>query len=115
MENQNQRTSDQHATGNTEPTVPHEVHLHPGYCVSIDKYTPIVTVCITHTKGKDPTDKNYVGGTIFVYHASSHVHIKKQVGLAASDKIWSKKAFEQRANQFGINFNGFLSYNVPFG
>ena len=88
-----------------------EGYLRPVNNVSTDKYISSVPGCLTHIKGKDTTTN---GGTVFVYHSYSYIHIKNQFGLTAGNILWYKKAFYQRADQFGVNFKVFIAYNVPF-
>ena len=67
-----------------------------------------------YIKGKEPTNNNYVGGTIIFDQESIYVHVQNQVGLTEGTTHWYKKAFDPRSDQFGVNFKGFLVYNVHF-
>jgi hypothetical protein len=68
-----------------------------------------------HTYGKEDKKDKYSGGTIFVDHASSLIHIVNQVGLTAGKTLRMKKKFEQFTDSFGIKIQSYLANNVPFG
>jgi hypothetical protein len=49
--------------------------LQPGDCVSVDQYVSSVPGRLPHTAGKEKPNEKYNGGTIFVDHASSYIHL----------------------------------------
>ena len=51
-------------------------NLLPGDCVRIDQYISTVPGCYDTTSGKEK--EKYVGGTIFVDHASQYVFAENQ-------------------------------------
>ena len=115
MANQNKCTHDQHKTGHQYPIVLIKVHRSPGNYVSVDQYISSVPGHLTHTKGKNLTNKKFFRGTIFVDQASSYVYIQNEVDLTAGKTLLSNKAFEKNAGPFDVNFKGFLAKNVTVG
>ena len=73
-------------------------HLNPGECVSIDHYESSVRGRLPHTTGRKASYQKYVGGTIFVDHASGYPKCFHQVSLSASDTVRSKRRFKQDAH-----------------
>ena len=53
-------------------------HLSPGDCVSLDQYESSIRGRLPpQTKGKECTDEQYTGGTLFVDHASGMIFYGK--------------------------------------
>jgi hypothetical protein len=112
---QKRRTPDTPVTRRPEPMVLRRDNLHPGDRVSLDQYISSLPGRLPHTKGKEDKKDKYTGGTIFVDHASSLIHIVNQVGLTSGETLRAKKKFEQFADSFGIQIKSYLADNVPFG
>jgi hypothetical protein len=112
---QKRRTPETPVTRRTEPMVLRRENLHPGDRVSLDQYISSLPGRLPHTKGKEAKKDKYTGGTIFVDHASSLIHIVNQVGLTSGETLRAKKKFEQFAETFGIQIKSYLADNVPFG
>ena len=89
--------------------------LEVGQRVSIDQYMSALPGRLPNTKGKEPKKDKYVGGTIFVDHASQFIHLENQVTLNVGDTIRSKKKFEHLAHSFGRKIRTYRADNVPFG
>jgi len=88
-------------------------HLQPGDKTSIDQYLSTVPGQIEHTKGKELKKDKYVGGTIFVDHASSFIYVHNQVTLRSGDTLCSKIKFESFASSCGVRLS-FRADNFPF-
>ena len=89
--------------------------LQPGSTVSMDQYISQTPGRLPHTYGKERIEDKYVGGTIFVDHATGYIFLRHQNSLNARETIKSKTALEQLASTFGIKINSFLTDHVPFG
>ena len=89
--------------------------LEPGARVSIDQYMSALPGRLGHTKGKEKKKDKYVGGTLFVDHATGLTFLRHQVSLRASDTVRAKQAFEQFAASHGVNVREYHADNVPFG
>ena len=87
----------------------------PGSLVSADQYISSVLGRRPHTKGKEPKHERFVGGTLFVDHATSYVYLRHQVSLRAGDTVLTKHAFEREALSMGVTIQAYRADNVPFG
>ena len=67
-----------------------------------------------YTKGKEPKNKKYIGGTIFTDHASQSVFVKHQISLNAGETIRAKHAFEQVSLSFRVKVKQYLTDNTSF-
>ena len=89
--------------------------LQPRDTVSMDQYVAGKTLGrLPHTKGKEPKNKKYIGGTIFTDHASQFVFVKHQISLNTGETIRSKCAFKQVALSFGVKVKQYSTDNSPF-
>ena len=88
--------------------------LNPGDCISMDQYQARVPGRLPSTYGKEPPNKQYSGGTIFVDHSSGYVHINHQVSLRMGDTLQGKHDFERFAEQYGVRLKSFHADNSPF-
>ena len=59
-------------------------------------------------------EDKYVGGTIFVDHASGYVFVRHQSTLNAAETVKSKIALEQLAKSFKVKVESYLTDHVPF-
>lgn len=89
--------------------------LEPGQMVSIDQYYSALPGRLPHTKGKEPKQTKYNGGTIFVDHATSHIFLRHQVSLNVPETLRTKRAFERFAAECGVSIKAYRADNVPFG
>ena len=90
-------------------------HLQPGDCVSIDQYESTIRGRLPHTYGKERTEEQYRGGTLFVDHASGMIFLANQVSLRVGETISSKKKFERFADEYGVKIREYRADNAPFG
>jgi hypothetical protein len=81
--------------------------LQPGDCVSVNQYVSSVPGRLPHTAGKEKPNEKYNGGTIFVDHASSYIHLTHQVSLRAGETLKSKLGFERFADSCGVRLRSF--------
>ena len=88
--------------------------VRPGDMVSVDQYVSTVLGRRSHTKGREPPNERFTGGTLFVDHATSYVFARHQVSLRAGDTVASKHAFERDAHTMGVPIKGYRADNVPF-
>ena len=88
--------------------------LQPGRTVSMDQYISKTPGRLPHTFGKERVENKYVGGTIFVDHASGYVFVRHQNTLNALETIKSKIALEQLSKSFGVKIESYLTDHIPF-
>jgi hypothetical protein len=88
-------------------------HLSPGLRVSVDHFEcrQRGRTCDSHVKS---TSKQYVGGCIFVDHASYYVHVEHQFGLSDVETIRAKQAYECKYMDNGIFFQDYLTDSGAF-
>ena len=111
---QTRRSPPSFSQGQPPAMILRQNHLLPGETVSIDQYLSSQPGRALHTKEKESKKNKYVGGTIFVDHCSSFVHLTHQVGLRAGETIRSKQGFENFAHTFGVRIKEYHADNVPF-
>ena len=87
--------------------------LQTGTTVSIDQYISRTPGRLPHTYGREKIEEKYVGGTIFVDHATGYVFIRHRNSLNASETIKSQMALEQHVRSFGIKIESYLTDHVP--
>ena len=75
--------------------------LRPGNTVSVDHFESRLKGRTFDSFGKATSDK-YIGGCIFVDHASGYVHIEFQLGFSAIETIRAKQNFEKFAFNNGV-------------
>ena len=89
-------------------------NLQPGEMVSIDQYISSIPGRLPNTRGKETKKEKYVGGTLFVDHASGYIHLRNQQSLRVGDTLKSKHSFEHFAKEHGIKIKSYHADNVPF-
>jgi hypothetical protein len=88
--------------------------LFPGDVVSCDQYMSPSKGRLMHTKGKEASSNQYVGGTIFIDHATNYLFTNHQVNLTAESTVASKHKCENTFDEFGIQIRQFAADNHPF-
>jgi hypothetical protein len=88
--------------------------LYPGDKVSCDQYMSPSKGRLQHTKGAESSSKQYVGGTIFIDHATNYVFNNHQTNLTAESTIESKHLCESKFDEFGVQIHQFHADNHPF-
>jgi hypothetical protein len=69
----------------------------------------------TYTSFGKTTSDQYVGGCIFVDHASSgYLHVEHQLRFSASERILAKHNYEQFALGNGVIITDYLADNGAF-
>jgi hypothetical protein len=86
----------------------------PGDAVSCDQYMSPSKGRLIHTKGQESSANQYVGGTIFIDHATNYVFNNHQVNLTAESTVESKHKCESKFDEFGIQIKQFAADNHPF-
>ncbi|CAJ1961247.1 unnamed protein product [Cylindrotheca closterium] len=89
-------------------------NLKPGDKVSIDQYLSAVPGRLAHTFGEEKTSKQYVGGTLFVDHATGFVHAKHQTSTGTRETVKSKHSFESEVGEYGHKVKSYRADNHPF-
>jgi hypothetical protein len=88
--------------------------LNPGDKVSCDQYMSPSKGRLIHTKGLESTSKQYVGGTIFIDHATNFLFVNHQVNLTAASTVESKHKCESKFDEFGVQIKQYNADNHPF-
>jgi hypothetical protein len=88
--------------------------LNPGDKVSCDQYMSPSKGRLVHTKGLESTSKQYVGGTIFIDHATNYLFVNHQVNLTAASTVESKHKCESNFDEVGVQIKQYNADNHPF-
>ena len=88
--------------------------LNPGDKVSCDQYMSPSKGRLLHTKGQESSSKQYVGGTIFIDHATNFLFTNHQVNLTAASTVESKHKCESMFDEFGVQIKQYAADNHPF-
>ena len=91
-----------------------ENDLHPGDRISCDHYISPVPGRVIAASGHSSTRNGYVGGTIYVDHASGYIFHRPQKTLTAADTIRGKLLLEQEAADVGVRVKRYHSDNGVF-
>ena len=91
-----------------------ENDLQPGDCISCDHYVSPVPGRVIAQSGHSSTKNGYVGGTIYVDHASGFVFHRAQRNLTAAETIRGKLLLEQEACNVGVSIRKYHSDNGVF-
>ena len=89
-------------------------HLTPGQCVSCDHYVSPVKGRRVEGFGKRTKVDGYVGGAIYVDHASAKIFHHPQASLSAADTLRGKQIIEQEAHDIGRRIESYHSDNGIF-
>ena len=89
-------------------------NLKPGDCVSMDQYTTRTLGRLTNKPGRGSSHHKYIGGTLFVDHATGHIFVYHQVSTRVGNTLMGKHAYEQYAKENGIKLKSFHADNWPF-
>jgi hypothetical protein len=87
--------------------------LRPGSRVSVDHFESRLRGRTFDSFGKTTSDQ-YVGGCIFVDHASSYVHVEHQLGFSAVETIRAKQAYEKFCLDHGVLIQDYLTDSGAF-
>jgi hypothetical protein len=88
--------------------------LNPGDKVSCDQYMSPSKGRLMHTKGLESSSEQYVGGTIFIDHATNYLFANHQVNLTAASTVESKHLCESKFDEFGVQIKQYAADNHPF-
>jgi hypothetical protein len=88
--------------------------LYPGDKVSCDQYMSPSKGRLIHTRGKESSSQQYVGGTIFVDHATNFLFNNHQVNLTATSTVASKHKCESSFDEYGVQIKQYAADNHPF-
>ena len=73
----------------------------PGQKVSVDHFICSTKGRLRHTRGKEAVGEMFVGGALFVDHASKAIFVKEQVTLTGHETLRAKHDFEKWLSNFG--------------
>ena len=68
-------------------------HLRSGDCISMDQFICEQPGSLPHIKGKEKTEDNFHGGTIFIDHSSGFIFVHNQVSLRSRETLVGKQLF----------------------
>ena len=85
--------------------------LQPGQQVSVDHFICSTKGRLLTSKGKTPEKEMYVGGCLFIDHASNYVHVEFQQHMTTHQTLESKTKYEQMCRDHGITPTSFLTDN----
>ena len=57
------------------------------------------------------TSEQYVGGSVFVDHISSYIHVEHQLDFSSSETIRAQQNYEQLALESGVVVKNYLTDN----
>ena len=108
------RTDSSSVTTNVNEMALKEGSLFPGQTIHSDQYESSVGGRRIETYGREQELDKYKGGTIFCDAMSSYVFINHQESLQTGDTLRGKHAFEDHAEQMGVNILGYRADNHIF-
>ena len=85
--------------------------LFPGQEVSVDHFYCNPLGHLLNTYGKESADKKFMGGCIFVDHATGLVFIELQSRLNSHETLAAKQSFEQHCAEHGVIAQSYLTDN----
>lgn len=88
-------------------------HLCPGAAVSVDHFESRLQGR-TYTSFGKATSGQYMGGYIFINHASGYLHVEHQLRFSASESIRDKQNYEQFALGHEVIVTNYLADNGAF-
>ena len=77
-------------------------HLQPGQQISVNHFLCSTKGRLLTSKGKTPETEMYVGGCLFIDHASNYVHVEFQQHLTSHQTLEAKEKFELACRDFGV-------------
>ena len=86
-------------------------NLMPGAETSVDHFICSTKGRLFSSKGKSQEKDMYVGGCIFVDHASGHVHVEFQTSLHTHQTLDAKAKYEAMARDVGVIPQSYLADN----
>jgi hypothetical protein len=86
-------------------------NLLPGSEVSVDHFVSSVKGRLFSGYDKGSDDSRYVGGCIFVDHASSYIHVECQPSLSSHETLRAKMSFERHCRDVGVVVLKYMSDN----
>ena len=89
-------------------------NLQPGDVIAMDQFEVVTRGRLFHTRGLEPIQDKYRGGTIFINMATGYVRLFHQVTLSAAKTICSKIIYEREANEVGNFIKSYHSDNGVF-
>lgn len=86
-------------------------NLLPGMEVSVDHFISSIKGRLFSGYDKGGDDTRFVGGCIFIDHASSYIHVECQTSLSTHETLRAKLAFERHCRDYGIVVQKYMSDN----
>ena len=88
--------------------------LFPGQAISVDHFVCSTTGRLYESRGQSKDNEKYVGGLIFVDHASGFIHIEFVISLNATETIAAKQRFERTMMSQGVTIVSYQADNGTF-
>ena len=85
--------------------------LFPGQEISVDHFHCNPKGRLINTYGKESSNKKFMGGCIFVDHASGLVFVELQSSLSSHATLQAKQSFEQHCADHGVIAQNYLTDN----
>ena len=76
--------------------------LLPGYMISVDQYTRVVTGCIYSSRGGSQEKEMFHSGMVFTDHTSRHVSTGNQVKLSYGEYLKSNMKYDRDTTNCGV-------------
>ena len=86
-------------------------NLLPGQEVSVDHFISSVRGRLFEGYNRGRIEDRYVGGCIFVDHASSYIHVEFQASLSSHETLSAKMEYEKHCRDTGVVPQKFISDN----
>ena len=86
--------------------------LVPGQQVSMDYFKVTGKGHLYNSMGKTHEGNMYLGGCIFVDHATGYIHIEHLINFNTNETILAKHCFENHMLDMGIAIQAYKSDNV---
>ena len=88
--------------------------LYPGQQVSMDHFTVTERGCLYTSMGKTTSDLMYVGGCIFVDHATGDVHVEHLLNFTTTETPKAKARYEKSMADMGVTVQAYQADNSIF-
>jgi hypothetical protein len=92
----------------------HRNHLRPGQCISCDHFISPSRGRLLDGYGRNTINNGYVGGAIYVDHASGKIFHFPQTDMTAAQTIRGKQMVERAAADLGYHVESYHSDNGIF-
>ena len=88
--------------------------IEPGQRVSVNLYVAAAPGRLPNTFGKEKVESQFIGGAIFVDHATRYIFNQHQHSTTTAESVLSKYAFENHSSIHGVKICEYVADNNPF-